>query len=117
MSYGSKHLLEFKATFSACIVVYQDDACWAKSYFELTDCGTYSLVTVVTVQNSDDAIGCALQGQNFARLQVCRQDNGFAFHYSTNGENFYKLRCFTFPVGRILKVGVTAQALRGDGCI
>ena len=33
------------------------------------------------------------------RLQMCRKDIAFAFHYSSDGRHFYMTRFFTLPVG------------------
>ena len=41
--------------------------------------------------------------------------NNFAFHYSTDGENFYMMRYFHLPVESVVKVGLLAQAPVGNG--
>ena len=100
---------------SASLMVMVDLQNWAKACFEKTDFGTHAAVSVVTKRGeSDDANGCNLEG-NAAWLRVCRVDNTFSFHYSTDGEHFYMMRFFSLPVGKTVKVGMLAQAPVGNG--
>ena len=46
---------------------------------------------------------------------MCRVGNDFAFHYSTDGENFYMMRYFNLPADLTMKVGLLAQSPLGDG--
>ena len=106
---------EFRDTYdSASVMVMKDLKCWAKACFELTDFGTHAAVSVVTKGDSDDANGCNLEG-NSAWLQVCRVGNNFAFHYSTDGENYYMMRYFHLPAEPVVKAGLLAQAPTGNG--
>lgn len=106
---------DFKDTYdSASVMVMRDFECWAKCCFELTDFGTHAVVSVVTKGDSDDANGCNLDGDT-VWLRVCRVGNNFAFHYSSDGENFYMMRFFHLPVGSAVKVGLLAQAPTGSG--
>lgn len=107
--------LEFKDIYdAAAIMVMQDENYWAKACFELTDFNTHAVVSVVTRELSDDANGPNLEG-NTAWLQVCRVGQDFAFHYSTNGKDFYMMRYFNLPVESKIKVGLVAQAPVGSG--
>lgn len=99
---------------SASVMVMKDFSCWAKCCYELTDFGTHAVVSVVTQGNSDDANGCNLQG-NSVWLRICRVGNRFAFHYATDGNQFYMMRYFHLPVGAVVKVGLLAQAPVGNG--
>ena len=100
---------------SASLMVMVDLQNWAKACFEKTDFGTHAAVSVVTKRGeSDDANGCNLEG-NAAWLRVCRVDNTFSFHYSTDGERFYMMRFFSLPAGKSVKVGLLAQAPVGNG--
>lgn len=99
---------------SSSIMVMKDMDCWAKACFEYTDFGTHAAVSVVTNGVSDDANGCNIEG-NTAWLQMCRVGNDFAFHYSTDGENFYMMRYFNLPADLTMKVGLLAQSPLGDG--
>ncbi len=108
----------FKDTYdSSSIMVMQDMNNWAKACFEMTDFGTHAAVSVVTKNGeSDDANGCNLEGDT-AWLQMCRCGKSFAFHYSTDGENFYMMRFFNLPADKSVKVGLLAQAPVGCGGI
>ena len=100
---------------SASVMVMVDLQNWAKACFEQTDFGTHAAVSVVTKRGeSDDANGCNLEG-NTAWLKVCRVNNTFSFHYSTDGEHFYMMRFFSLPVEKKVKVGLLAQAPTGNG--
>ena len=106
---------DFKDTYdSASIMVMKDLKYWAKACFELTDFDTHAVVSVVTKEESDDANGCNID-DNTVWLQLCRVDNSFAFHYSTDGENYYMMRFFNLPVDEVVKVGLLAQAPLGSG--
>lgn len=108
---------DFKAVFDACtVIVMKDLSCWGKLCFEHTDFGTHAVVSVVTIGESDDANGSNIDG-NSVWLQVCRVGNAFAFHYSTNGVDYYMTRYFHLPVGDTVKVGLSAQSPMGDGGI
>ena len=100
---------------SASVMVMVDLQNWAKACFEKTDFGTHAAVSVVTKRGeSDDANGCNLEGST-AWLKVCRVNNTFSFHYSTDGEHFYMMRFFSLPVEQSVKVGLLAQAPTGNG--
>lgn len=106
---------EFRSVYdAAAVMIYRDDACWAKTCFERTDFGTHAAVSVVTNGESDDANGCNIDG-NTCWLQVVRMGSAFAFHYSLDGEHFYMTRYFHLPVGDTVKVGLLAQSPQGDG--
>ncbi|MBP7901855.1 MAG: DUF1349 domain-containing protein [Spirochaetes bacterium] len=106
---------EFKDTYdSAAIMIMKDLNVYAKSCFEKTDFNTHAVVSVVTNNTSDDANGVNIDG-NSAWLQVCRVGDSFAFHYSTDGENFYMMRFFNLPVEKTIKAGFVAQAPTGSG--
>lgn len=108
---------DFKDTYdSASVMVMQDRRNWAKCCFELTDFGTHAAVSVVTKnEQSDDANGCNIDGQNSVWLKICRVGSAFSFHYSLDGERFYMTRYFTFPNTGKIKVGLLAQAPTGNG--
>jgi regulation of enolase protein 1 (concanavalin A-like superfamily) len=107
---------EFRDTYEAAsVMVMADLKNWAKACYEMTVFGTHAAVSVVTKGGeSDDANGCNLEG-NTAWLRVCRVDNTFSFHYSTDGEHFYMMRFFSLPAGKSVRVGLLAQAPVGDG--
>ena len=106
---------DFKDTYdSSTIMVMKDMNVWAKACFEKTDFDTHAVVSVVTNHTSDDANGCNIDG-NEVWLQVARVGNSFAFHYSTDAENFYMMRFYNLPADETIKVGLVAQAPQGKG--
>lgn len=94
----------------------ENDKLWAKACFEYTDLGTNSVVTVMTNGKSDDANGVDVEG-NEIWLQMSRQDNIFAIHYSLDGDKFLMSRLSHLPMGRKIKVGLEAQSPTGNGGI
>lgn len=111
----AKVSLEFKDIYdSATLMVMQSETVWAKLCFEKTDFGTTAVVSVVTNGGSDDANGCNVTVPA-VWLQIARSGNGFALHYSLDGEQFDMVRYFTLPVDNVLKVGFVAQAPTGSG--
>lgn len=99
---------------ASAIMVMKDLTHWGKSCFEFTDFYTHAVVSVVTNGQSDDANGCNIE-EDSVWLQICRVNDSFAFHYSIDGENFYMMRFFTFPVEETVKVGLVAQSPKGEG--
>lgn len=107
--------LKFITTFdSACIMVWQDETHWAKACFEKTEYDTHAVVSVVTKDTSDDANGCNIEEEK-VWLKVSRRGSAFAFHYSTDGENYYMMRFFILPADDTMKAGLLAQAPQGEG--
>ena len=53
----------------------------------------------------------------FSQSQICRCGDSFAFHYSTDGQQFYMMRFFNFAAGSTVKVGLSAHAPVGNGGI
>jgi len=107
--------LDFKDVYDAAsIMVMESEQIWAKACFELTDFDTHAVVSVVTNQLSDDANGCNIDS-DYVWLQVTRMNQAFAFHYSTDGKNFFMMRVFHLPVSETIKVGLLAQAPIGSG--
>ncbi|AIQ45792.1 hypothetical protein R70723_07785 [Paenibacillus sp. FSL R7-0273] len=99
---------------SASVMVMKDLGVWAKLCFELTDFDTHAVVSVVTNPLSDDANGSNIDGDS-VWLQITRVGQGFAFHYSLDGDQFYMVRFFNLPVEETVKVGFVPQAPTGSG--
>ncbi|MBN1579151.1 MAG: DUF1349 domain-containing protein [Anaerolineae bacterium] len=105
----------FTSTYDAgALMVRHDEAHWAKLCYEATDFGTHAVVSVVTNGLSDDANGVDLD-VDAVWLQVVRQDNVFALHYTIDGQNWRMVRYFTLPVPHQIKVGLVAQSPVGPG--
>ena len=105
----------FRSTYDACaILVYANDKHWLKAAFEYTDLGTNSIVTVATDNYSDDANGVDIEG-DCVYLQIIRQGNVFACHYSTNGIDYKMARILRMDVPSAMKIGVAVQSPTGEG--
>jgi regulation of enolase protein 1 (concanavalin A-like superfamily) len=90
------------------LMVRHDSTHWAKLCFESTDFGTTAAVSVVTNGVSDDANGVNLTCPDLW-LQMARQGDVFAFHYSVDGNNWRMVRLFKFQMPDPVKMGLVAQ--------
>lgn len=106
---------DFVSTYDACVLLaLENEKLWAKACFEYTDLGTNSVVTVMTNERSDDANGVDVDG-NEIWLQLSRQDDLFAIHYSQDGKEFKMARLCHLPMQKKIKVGLEAQSPTGNG--
>lgn len=106
----------FVATFDAgALLVWRDEATWAKLCFEYSPQRQPMVVSVVTRGRSDDANGYSVDGSR-QWLRVSRLGDAFAFHASHDGQKWDLIRHFALEVGEAPLVGFVAQAPTGDGC-
>jgi regulation of enolase protein 1 (concanavalin A-like superfamily) len=111
----SRVSLDFKSTFDACVLLaLEDDRHWAKACFEMSDMGSFQIVSVMTNGRSDDA-NCVSITQNEVWLQLARKENVFSVHYSLDGKNYLMARITHIPMKRTIKVGFEAQSPFGNG--
>ena len=105
----------FTSTYDAGALLVRGDAThWAKICFEATDFNTHAAVSVVTNGLSDDANGANLDVEDLW-LQVVRQGDLFAQHYSLDGEDWRMVRYFSLPLPPEVQVGLVAQSPIGPG--
>jgi regulation of enolase protein 1 (concanavalin A-like superfamily) len=105
----------FASTYDAgALMVRGDETHWAKVCFEATDFGTHAAVSVVTDGVSDDANGADLDVESLW-LQIVRQVDLFALHYSLDGQSWRMVRYFTLHVPPRVQVGLVAQSPIGPG--
>lgn len=105
----------FSSTYDAgALMVRHDRTMWAKICYESTDFGTHAAVSVVTNGVSDDANGANLETSS-VWLQIVRQANVFAMHYSLEGTSWKMVRYFALPVPSVIQVGLVAQSPIGTG--
>jgi hypothetical protein len=105
----------FTSTYDAgALMVRGDETHWAKLCFEATDFGTHAAVSVVTNGLSDDANGANLDVED-VWLQVVRQGDLFAQHYSLDGAAWRMVRYFALPMPAKVQVGLVAQSPIGPG--
>lgn len=98
------------------LLVWFDDARWAKLCFEYSPDGDPMIVSVVNDGVSDDANGFVVDGRT-VWLRISRMARTWAFHASLDGERWELVRHFRLDApGTELLVGLEAQSPSGDGC-
>lgn len=109
--------VRFGATFDAGVVMlWADDAHWAKLCFERSPAGEDMVVSVVTREVSDDANSFVVGGDE-VRLRVSRLGAAFAFHASADGATWQLVRYFTLgATASPVLVGLEGQSPTGEGC-
>jgi uncharacterized protein len=112
---GARVTVGFAATFDAgVLMLHVSDTLWAKLCFELSPQREPMVVSVVTRGTSDDANGFVVGG-DAVWLRIARMGPAFAFHASTDGEQWALVRHFT--LGDVEPaVGFEAQSPTGEGC-
>lgn len=108
--------VEFAGTFDAgVLVLYRDEETWAKLCFEYSPQGEPMVVSVVTRGESDDCNSVVISGRR-VWLRVSSMGRGYAFHYSLDGAQPWKLvRAFSLGAGP-LEAGFLVQSPMGQGC-
>lgn len=91
------------------LVLYQDEAHWAKLCFENSANKEATVVSVVTRERSDDANGETI-ASSFVYLAIARRGNEFALHFSRDGRAWRLVRHFEQSFDDTLKVGFTAHS-------
>ena len=107
--------VDFAATFDAgVLLIWTDDAHWAKLCFEYSPHGRPMVVSVVSRGVSDDANGFEVE-DNRVWLRIARLGSAFAFHASIDGRRWELIRHFAIDAGAI-EIGFLAQSPTGSGC-
>jgi uncharacterized protein len=109
--------VEFASMYDAgVLLVWADDAHWAKLCFEYSPQRVPTAVSVVTRQTSDDCNSFEVDG-NTLWLRITRSGEAWAFHASTDGSWWRLLRYFSLASSAgLAKVGFLAQSPTGEGC-
>ena len=108
--------VEFDDSFDAgVLVVWHDEATWAKLSFEYSPQREPMVVSVVTRGTSDDCNSVVVKNA-FVWLRIARMGDAIAFHHSLDGERWAFVRHFRLPVEEELDVGFEAQSPLGSGC-
>jgi regulation of enolase protein 1 (concanavalin A-like superfamily) len=111
--FGARVRVEFAGTYDAgVLLLWRDDAHWAKLCFERSPQAVPTIVSVVTRGASDDANAFTVDGAE-AWLRIARLGRAVAFHASTDGTVWQLIRYFELTAGR---VGFLAQSPTGEGC-
>ncbi|MBO0869262.1 MAG: DUF1349 domain-containing protein [Micromonosporaceae bacterium] len=107
--------VDFASTFDAgVLLVWADDARWAKLCFEFSPAGEPTVVSVVTRRTSDDANAFTLTGST-VWLRISRLSRAYAFHASTDGRSWTFVRHFEIGSDSA-RIGFESQSPKGTGC-
>ena len=96
------------------LMAYDNEKLWTKVCFEQTDQGTPAIVSVVTRDRSDDAIGEYINREE-VWLLLARQGDTFSAHYSQDGDKYFMVRLAWLPMPKKIKVGFGVQSPTGGG--
>lgn len=96
------------------LMVYVDDANWAKFALEKSMYQEPTIVTVVTRGVSDDCNSVVVNG-TATWLRVVKLGNAIGFFHSTDGHAWKLVRAFTLGDAPKLRVGFSSQSPVGDG--
>jgi regulation of enolase protein 1 (concanavalin A-like superfamily) len=108
---------DFKTAYDAGgLLVMDSTKRWIKLAFELTDLGYPSVVSVVTSGSSDDCNGERVQGTRAVHLQIVRNGQQWALHYSRGGRRWKMVRTFRLKMKDEVRVGIEVQSPLGQGC-
>lgn len=106
-----------RTTFDAAVLAIWGDADhWAKLCFEYSPQRQSTIVSVVTNVYSDDCNSTAVS-EDSVYLRVVRSGLGWAFHTSSDGQNWVFVRVFRLAYKGAVRVGFLAQAPMGDQCV
>ena len=116
--FSARVTVDFMAKYDAgVLLLWIDERHWAKFCFEFSPAAEPMVVSVVTLDVSDDANAFVVPDP-FVWLRVSRVDRVYAFHASTDGQSWSLIRVFT--LGEVLdrhRIGFEAQSPTGDGCV
>lgn len=109
--------VDFKSQFDAgVLLIWSDDNYWAKFCFEYSPDSKPMVVSVVTLNVSDDANSFTVNG-NSMWYRVSRQDHIYALHAAFDGKTWQLIRVFTLGKEfKSHKVGFLVQSPTGEGC-
>jgi hypothetical protein len=108
--------VDFRSSFDAgVLLLWVDEALWAKLCLERSVQGRPTIVSVVTRGDSDDCNSFATERADMW-LRLARLGTAFAFHASVDGEQWGLIRHFSLASGAEPLVGFLVQSPRGSGC-
>jgi regulation of enolase protein 1 (concanavalin A-like superfamily) len=115
--FSAKVTVDFKSQFDAgVLMIWVDELNWVKFCFEYSPDGTPMVVSVVTINFSDDANSFTVNG-NSIWYRITRRDNVYALHAAIDGTEWLLIRVFTLgPEIERHKLGFAAQSPTGEGC-
>lgn len=115
--FSSRITVDFKSQFDAgVLMIWVDELNWVKFCFEFSPASEPMVVSVVTINFSDDANSFIVNG-NSIWYRITRRDNVYALHAALDGVEWILIRVFT--LGSDIekhRIGFAAQSPTGDGC-
>jgi regulation of enolase protein 1 (concanavalin A-like superfamily) len=114
---GARVTVDFQAQYDAgVLLLWVDEARWAKFCFEFSPAAEPMVVSVVTLGVSDDANAFVVPERS-VWLRVSRVDRVYAFHASTDARTWRMVRVFSLGDSVAAhQIGLEAQSPTGDGC-
>jgi regulation of enolase protein 1 (concanavalin A-like superfamily) len=97
------------------LILYVNDAVWAKLCFEMSAEMHPAIVSVVAKEASDDNSSIPISG-NTVYLKMAKAGQAIFFYASENGQNWSVIRAFSLGKNPNLRVGFSSQSPAGDGC-
>jgi len=113
--FSARVTVRFAGTYDAgALLLWVDEARWAKLCFERSPAGENMVVSVVTRRSSDDA-NCFVVDGSTVWLRISRLARAAAVHACLDGQHWQFVRYFDLGVegGQI---GFVTQAPMGNGC-
>lgn len=113
---SAKVTVSFQSQWDAgVLVLYENDAVWAKLCFENTIEKHSAIVSVVTKDVSDDNNSIEMSGPS-VYLKIAKAGPAIFFYASQDGRTWKIIRSFSLGKTRDLRVGFSSQAPVGDAC-
>jgi uncharacterized protein len=113
---SAKLTVDFRSTWDAgVLVLYANDAAWAKLCLEMTVEKHPAIVSVVTRDRSDDNNSIAIQG-NSVYLKIAKAGQAIFFYASEDGQSWKIIRAFSLGKVENLRVGFSSQSPTGERC-
>ena len=116
--FSARVSVDFASTFDAgVLLVWVDDATWAKFCFEYSPQGDPTVVSVITRGESDDANFITVDSHT-AWLRISRTTPSYALHASTDGSLWQFVRHFRLgeAADATVRIGLSVQSPTGEGC-
>jgi len=95
------------------LIVYGDQANWAKLLFEFSKTGAAGISSTVAKGVGDDAHHGAREGRE-VYLKIVRRKDMFVFYTASDGKNWSMVRSFGMPAAATMKIGFSSQSPMGD---
>lgn len=112
--FSAKVTADFHQAFDGgALIVYGDQANWAKLLFEFSKSGKAGISSTVAKGVGDDAHHGVRDG-NEVYLKVVRRKDMFVFYTSPDGSKWSMVRSFGMPAAATMKVGFSSQSPMGD---